>query len=371
MRGSIKLPHLTIEQVYLVSQATSNPMDIVLSKTQLIDLFLRFSTVGLLALLTLFLIRHREKWPASQIAVIGCIIGYILLTAPIEDGHYGGLRNVLLLVTDSIPYALLWLTMTQLDHRFSLSTLHFGLKSLAVVWGLVLTYFFLVYGGYGFLHDVSHAVGVVVLLANIYICLAEFFDDVDDKRRNARVLIALVCCCYMVALVSFEFADKAIRNSVQFSFINSLFIFLLAFIIATVIIFKRSTLAQEVASPDEKGSDEKGLEESNPVLKLQALMNDGVYLQSELTIGKLAEQANVPAHQLRQTINQHLGFSNFSHYLNSYRIPWVCQQLSDPSKNHLPILTLALEAGYGSIAPFNRAFKVQMGKTPKQYRDQF
>eukprot|EP01093_Parvamoeba_rugata_P017801 TRINITY_DN72_c0_g2_i3.p1 TRINITY_DN72_c0_g2~~TRINITY_DN72_c0_g2_i3.p1 ORF type:complete len:344 (-),score=44.17 TRINITY_DN72_c0_g2_i3:251-1282(-) len=341
-------------------------MDIVLSKMQVVDLFLRFSTVGLLMLLALFLIKHREKWPAPQIAVISCIIGYILLTAPIEDKHYGGLRNVLLLATDSTPYAFLWLTMTQLSHRFSLSSLHVGVKILAVVWGLVLTYFFLVYGGYGFLHDVSHAVGVVVLLAIIYICLAEFFDDVDDKRRNARMLIALFCCCYMVGLVSFEFANKAIRNSVEFSFINSLFIFILAFFIATVTIFKRSTQAQEVIL-----SDEKGAEESIPVLALKTLMSNGVYLQSELTIGKLAEQVNVPAHQLRQIINQQLGFSNFSHYLNSYRIPWVCQQLSDPSKKHLPILTLALEAGYGSIAPFNRAFKAQMGITPKQYRDQF
>ena len=34
----------------------------------------------------------------------------------------------------------------------------------------------------------------------------------------------------------------------------------------------------------------------------------------------------------------------------------------------LPILTIALEAGYGSIGPFNRAFKQRMGMTPTEYR---
>ncbi len=99
-------------------------------------------------------------------------------------------------------------------------------------------------------------------------------------------------------------------------------------------------------------------------------MNQGAFLQTELSIGKLAEQIQLPAHQLRRLINQELGFNNFSQYLNSYRIPWVCEQLRRPD-NTLPVLSIALEAGYGSIAPFNRAFKSQMGVTPKQYRDQF
>ena len=100
-------------------------------------------------------------------------------------------------------------------------------------------------------------------------------------------------------------------------------------------------------------------------------MEQDFFLEPELTIGKLSDQLDIPAHQLRELINQQLGFSNFSHFLNSYRIPWVCEQLQATSKRSLPILTLALEAGYGSIAPFNRAFKAQMGQTPKKYRDQF
>ena len=34
----------------------------------------------------------------------------------------------------------------------------------------------------------------------------------------------------------------------------------------------------------------------------------------------------------------------------------------------LPILTIALECGYGSIGPFNRAFKQRLGMTPSEYR---
>jgi AraC-like DNA-binding protein len=34
----------------------------------------------------------------------------------------------------------------------------------------------------------------------------------------------------------------------------------------------------------------------------------------------------------------------------------------------VPILTVALDAGFGSIGPFNRAFKAHTGLTPSEYR---
>jgi AraC-like DNA-binding protein len=33
------------------------------------------------------------------------------------------------------------------------------------------------------------------------------------------------------------------------------------------------------------------------------------------------------------------------------------------------VLTLALDCGYASIGPFNRAFKARFGVTPTQYRN--
>jgi AraC-like DNA-binding protein len=34
----------------------------------------------------------------------------------------------------------------------------------------------------------------------------------------------------------------------------------------------------------------------------------------------------------------------------------------------VPILTLALDLGYASLSPFNRAFKAHTGLTPSEYR---
>ena len=34
----------------------------------------------------------------------------------------------------------------------------------------------------------------------------------------------------------------------------------------------------------------------------------------------------------------------------------------------MPVLTIALDAGFSSLGPFNRAFKAETGATPSEYR---
>ena len=53
---------------------------------------------------------------------------------------------------------------------------------------------------------------------------------------------------------------------------------------------------------------------------------------------------------------------------DSYRIPEAQQVLADPEQVRKPVLTIALDLGYGSLGPFNRAFKATTGQTPTEFR---
>ena len=44
--------------------------------------------------------------------------------------------------------------------------------------------------------------------------------------------------------------------------------------------------------------------------------------------------------------------------------------LADPGQAEVPVLTIALDAGFSSLGPFNRAFKTETGLTPTEYRRQ-
>ena len=99
-----------------------------------------------------------------------------------------------------------------------------------------------------------------------------------------------------------------------------------------------------------------------------AAMDDGAYRETGLTISLLASSLDYPEHHLRRLINGHLGFRNFSEFLNSYRITEARDRLSDPDRVRVPVLTTALDLGYGSLGPFNRAFKESAGMTPTEFR---
>jgi len=102
--------------------------------------------------------------------------------------------------------------------------------------------------------------------------------------------------------------------------------------------------------------------------RLSEVMEEGAYTEQGLTIGALAGKIDTPEHQLRALINKGLGFRNFAAFLNSYRIAYAKTILSDPEQSRLPVLTIAMDAGYNSLAPFNRAFKTVEGVTPTAFR---
>jgi AraC-like DNA-binding protein len=76
----------------------------------------------------------------------------------------------------------------------------------------------------------------------------------------------------------------------------------------------------------------------------------------------------LPQYRLRELIHNRLGHRNFPAFVNAYRLAEVERSLLDPALARRPILTLALEAGFGSIGPFNRAFRERHGLTPTEYR---
>lgn len=103
---------------------------------------------------------------------------------------------------------------------------------------------------------------------------------------------------------------------------------------------------------------------------LAAMHEQKTYRQENLTIPSLARALDIPEYRLRRVINQQLGYRNFNAFLNDLRVNEARLLLADAANERLPILNLAMDLGYGSIGPFNRAFRRATGMTPTQYRRQ-
>jgi AraC-like DNA-binding protein len=105
-------------------------------------------------------------------------------------------------------------------------------------------------------------------------------------------------------------------------------------------------------------------------VRLAGLMQDQhLYRDPDLSVSRLAAALNVPEYVLRRVILARLGHRHFASFVNDYRLREVAARMADPSLVRRPILTLALEAGFGSIGPFNRCFKERHAMTPSEYRE--
>ncbi|HEV2861114.1 MAG TPA: helix-turn-helix domain-containing protein [Pyrinomonadaceae bacterium] len=100
---------------------------------------------------------------------------------------------------------------------------------------------------------------------------------------------------------------------------------------------------------------------------LQAMKDEKLYLDAELTVSKLAEKLSIPPPHLSQTINERLN-QNFVDFINTYRVEEAKRKLLDPLKRHYSVLAIAEEAGFNSKSSFNSVFKKHTRMTPSEYR---
>ncbi len=92
-----------------------------------------------------------------------------------------------------------------------------------------------------------------------------------------------------------------------------------------------------------------------------------MFLDPGLRLETLAQRLGVSRYHLSQSLNQQLG-KTFNEFVNEYRIRVLKDRMADPETMHLSILQLAMEAGFGTKATFNSAFKKATGLTPSEYR---
>lgn len=105
------------------------------------------------------------------------------------------------------------------------------------------------------------------------------------------------------------------------------------------------------------------------MLMIVSAMEDAhIYRDMDFSLRHLSEHLGIPEHRLRTHINQQLGYRNFNDFVNQFRIAEVCKKLSSDEYARIPVLTIAMDAGYRSLTTFNRAFKTIESTTPKEFR---
>jgi AraC-like DNA-binding protein len=341
---------------------------------ELIDLFFRFAAVGSLFFINIVWLEKsvsEHLWISRCLLV--CLSGYLLLTAPIDDAIYGYFRGVVLFLTELLPFCLWLYVFALIKPEIRTKDIPWSIRAAAFCLFLWFFYFFAVLQGRGSFHQINHLLGIVLYCHIAFMAIYNFQDDLVQQRRKMRVVVAVFIGAYSFFLTLLELFDDSLRANALFSMMNSGTIFVLIFLFSIFLAKTKNTdkkLPKSLPASSLQGpvSDVMPVIFTSDLDKMKGLMQQQFYTQSNLTIGVLAQALGMPEHRLRLLINKHLGYQNFSVFLNSYRIPAAKNALKDPLQVRLSVLTIALELGYGSIGPFNRAFKQTTGFTPSEYR---
>ena len=97
------------------------------------------------------------------------------------------------------------------------------------------------------------------------------------------------------------------------------------------------------------------------------MRDEAVHLDPDIRIGDVAARLGQPEHRVSRCISAATGFANFNRLINHHRIEQAMRALTAPGPAR-PILLIALDCGFASVGPFNRAFKAETGVTPREYR---
>jgi AraC-like DNA-binding protein len=200
--------------------------------------------------------------------------------------------------------------------------------------------------------------------------------DLVEGRRRFRVVLALGAGIFMGGFTIIAAITSAPVHGLG-STIGAATVLALGIASALVRLGARAQSApaadhreatQAPGMPAEPAGPPDGEERAVLDRLLHLIEVERIYRQEGLGIAALAERLRVPEYRLRRLINQRLGHRNFNSFINGYRLAEAMSALSDPDQAQVSVLTIALDAGFQSIGPFNRAFKAKTGLTPTDFR---
>lgn len=226
-------------------------------------------------------------------------------------------------------------------------------------------------------------VALILALSAIVQTVRTWRADLVAGRRRLRLAIVTLSVLFIVLLAGSDLMSISPASiGISGSLLSTMGLLVVAVLAGWSLFYPPSAIPAIMATAIDPPGDVTGIARTAPrtdsgrdsvapvlLRRLDHLMSvERVYRHEGLTIAVLAAKLDLPEHRLRQVINEGLGHRNFNAFLNRYRIDEAKAALTDLSQRDVPVLTIAMDAGFQSIGPFNRAFKADTGITPTEFR---
>lgn len=341
-----------------------------------IDIALRGATVALLLVLAASLFRGFGSVLAGRLAAAFALgsaayaVTYSFGAAsPVSIAH----APLIALSTGNV--VVFWLfTRALFDEAFRLRWWH------ALAWAAVAAFSFVNCMWIAPASGARVSIIAINLIALGFIALAvtqtvaSWSSDLVERRRGVRVFIVGAAALYgglnAVLQIAMSGSGSAeIANTVNLAVLAGVVVAICVAMLRVDGVDLFPVAPEVAATTGAAAVKESSAADQKLIDALMRLMADErIYRHDNVTIGTLATRLGIPEYRLRRLINQRLGYRNFNVFLNEHRIAEAKAALADPSQAEVPVITIAMDAGFQSLGPFNRAFKATTGVTPTEYR---
>jgi AraC-like DNA-binding protein len=351
-------------------------------------LLLKIAAATLFLYNALLLLYHRGRTTPGWLAAIYLIsmACYVVCTGTHGRPEYEVLHGLVLIGCISTPF-LFWLVARAIfDDNFRPGLKHGAL--FITVEGLTIMKHYAFPGEFFQAIEESPAASAILALfpqafSLVFVGLALHSafagrqNDLVEERRQFRKILLFLAGTYALVVLLVEIGLKPLRGApaiLETLHVTILIGFNLLFGLGGLTV-SAEILPAAPAKRRPEDSQKKSAPSVPPTAtaetleRINQIMEAGEAFREEgLTIRELARRLEMQEYRLRRAINRGLGYRNFNDFVNRYRIRAACEALTDPEQKDVPVIRIAMDLGFGSLAPFNRAFKAQTGTTPTAYR---
>lgn len=220
---------------------------------------------------------------------------------------------------------------------------------------------------------VQRAVPIVFAMLAAQAAAAHWRADLVEPRRRLRGFIVATGVVYTLAMLAARLLAPDGRLSPVLALADALAMLAIVAVSAWQLLRLGADELFPLPAPaplraDIPPPEPDAAEERLAAALRRAMEAERAYRDEGLSVTSLAARLGVPEYRLRRLINGRLGHRNFNAYVNGHRLAEASEALADPARRERPVLSIALDAGFQSIGPFNRAFKAATGLTPTEFR---
>lgn len=165
---------------------------------------------------------------------------------------------------------------------------------------------------------------------------------------------------FLDGAIALSFAWQRQDNAIALVSIGAVIsiIFLIVIIVAT----SNGPKRRVIATKNNLAADPDSIETEHEADKL--LQETKLYLDTDLTVDRLAKRLHIPARALSEAVNQTKGM-NVSQYVNGFRLNHAVEHLE---QSNLSIAKIMEQSGFLTRSNFYREFQRVYGCSPAQYR---